>query len=442
MKLTSFDPSNQQALGRVAVATSEQVHQCVQTAKVYQQQWRQLPMADRVEIVHKAFMSVSPYSDELAVLLSKEMGKDIDRSTSEVRGAIFAGSHFAKEAGAALSPRADGSNISYRPLGVCAVISPWNYPLAMAVNLIVPALIAGNTVVFKPSEQTPLIAEKFVAYLNEHLPSNLLTIIHGDEEVGAKLVEHEDVALVAFTGSQAVGKKIMKTAAASLKRLVMELGGNDPMIVLKDADLDAAARFAVASSFENAGQMCTSTERIYVEKSVAQTFTDKVVAIASYYQTGCWDEPNAHIGPIVSQKQVTKIIDHMEDAKAKGAQVLLGGSVQHGNFFSPTVLTQLTPNMLMEREETFGPIVAIAEVDSVAEAIMRANDSDYGLGAVVFGQAQARDVANQLEAGMIGINKGPGGGGASPWVGAKQSGLGFHGGVDGHRQFAQVTVVG
>ena len=234
----------------------------------------------------------------------------------------------------------------------------------------------------------------------------------------------------------------MKTAAASLKRLVMELGGNDPMIVLKDADLDAAARFAVASSFENAGQMCTSTERIYVEKSVAQAFIDKVLTIANYYQTGSWDEPNAHIGPIVSQKQVAKIIDHIEDAKAKGAKVLLGGSVQHGNFFSPTVLTQLSSNMQMEQEETFGPIVAIAEVDSVAEAITRANDSDYGLGAVVFGQAQAKDVANQLEAGMIGINKGPGGGGASPWVGAKQSGFGFHGGFDGHRQFAQVTVVG
>ncbi|REL29337.1 aldehyde dehydrogenase family protein [Thalassotalea euphylliae] len=441
MKLTSFDPSNQQALGEVEVATSEQIHEYIQSAKVYQKQWRQLPLAERVEIVYKAFMSLSPYSDELAVLLSKEMGKDIDRSTSEVRGAIFAGSHYAKEAGAALSPRNDGSNISYRALGVCAVISPWNYPLAMAVNLIVPALIAGNTVVFKPSEQTPLIAEQFIAHLNHHLPKNLITIVHGDGAVGEVLAGHQDIALVAFTGSQAVGKKIMKSAASSLKRLVMELGGNDPMIVLKDADLDAAARFAVASSFENAGQMCTSTERIYVEKAVAQCFIDRVVTIARYYQTGAWDEPNAHIGPIVSKKQLAKITEHMEDAREKGAHVLLGGDVKQGNFFNPTVLTNLSPNMLMEQEETFGPVVAIAEVDSVAEAIYRANDSDYGLGAVVFGREQVAEVANQLEAGMIGINKGAGGGGASPWVGAKQSGFGFHGGFDGHRQFAQVTVI-
>ena len=233
----------------------------------------------------------------------------------------------------------------------------------------------------------------------------------------------------------------MKAASTNFKRLVMELGGNDPMIVLNDADIDNAAHFAVASSFENSGQMCTSTERIYVLADIADQFIERVKQIASQYKIGPWNDPSTHIGPIINEKQLNNIQAHVDDAVQHGATIQLGGKIAQGRYFQPTVLTGLTKQMQMERDETFGPIVAISTVSTIEEAIARANNSIYGLGAVVFGHAQAKQVASQLEAGMIGINKGPGGSGDSPWVGAKQSGYGFHGNDDGHRLFTQVTVM-
>lgn len=442
MKLKSFEPDSGNLLGEVDIASDESIKQSIDVANKQQLAWDSVSLNERVKIIADAFKSLIAFQDELATLLCREMGKNYGRGVSEVRGAIFSGGYYAKEAAKALVPRADGSNIEYRALGVCAVISPWNYPLAMAVNLMVPALVAGNTVIFKPSEETPLVAERFVSLLNQALPEGILQILHGDGSVGRALVESKDIHMVAFTGSLATGRQIMQAASVNLKRLVMELGGNDPMIVLEDADIDAAARFAVAASFENAGQMCTSTERIYVDSKVCQRFVDKVTAIAAQYRLGKWDEQSADIGPLINQKQVAKVKSHIDDALDKGATLLLGGNIQQERFIEPTVLTGLQPDMVMEQEETFGPVVAIAEVDDIEQAITRANNVSLGLGAVVFGHKMARPVVGRLQAGMIGINKGPGGSGDSPWVGAKQSGFGFHGGVDGHRQFAQVTVVG
>ncbi len=356
---------------------------------------------------------------------------------------MFGGPYIAKEAMDALQTKAvgGGTTIEYRPLGlgVVAVISPWNYPLAMANNLIVPALMAGSSVVFKPSEETPLVADLFVKILNRVLPQHVLQIVHGDGEQGSALVESQ-VNLIAFTGSQAAGKDIMARAASGVKRLVMELGGNDPMIVLKDADIGAAARFAVASSFENAGQMCISTERIYVDEEIASQFEIQVTAIASQYKTGPWNMPGVNIGPIVNEKQHTRIMAHIRDAEQKGARVLLGGSEQTQSYIQPTVIADMTCDMIMEKDETFGPVVAMSRFKSVDEAVERANNSSYGLGAVVFGKKEAQTVADRLEAGMIGVNQGVGGGNA-PWVGAKQSGFGFHGSPEGHRQFAQIRVI-
>jgi len=355
---------------------------------------------------------------------------------------VFGGPYIAKEAIEAFQPKAVGgrTTIEYRPLGVVAVISPWNYPLAMANNLIVPALMAGNPVVFKPSEETPLVADLFVKILNRVLPQHVLQIVHGDGVQGRTLVENR-VNLIAFTGSQAVGKDIMTRAASGVKRLVMELGGNDPMIVLPDADIGSAARFAVASSFENAGQMCTSTERIYVDEQIADQFEAQVTAIASRYKTGPWNMPGVNIGPIVNNKQHGMIMKHIRDAETKGARILLGGSKQISPYIKPTVIADMTQDMIMEQDETFGPVVAMSRFVTLDEAVERANNSPYGLGAVVFGKKDAQAVAEKLEAGMVGINQGVGGSGNAPWVGAKQSGFGFHGSKDGHRQFAQIRVV-
>lgn len=440
MLMQSFDPSDGKLLGELAISSRELVEESITLAKATYTSWRAKPIEERAKIVSDAFKSLVPHQEKLVQLLCQEMGKKFDRGLSEVRGSIYSGAHYATEAKNALSSD-KSQNIEYRPLGVCAVISPWNYPMAMAVNLFVPALIAGNTVVFKPSEETPLVADLMVNILNKTLPEGVLNIVHGDGRVGSYLVESEDINLVAFTGSLAVGKKIMKTSAGNLKRLIMELGGNDPMIVLDDANIEAAARFAVGSSFENSGQMCTSTERIYVHSRIADKFIQRVKEIAKTYKVGPWNSTDSQLGPIVNQKQLSKIKSQVEDALSKGATLLLGGDTVDNRYFQPTVITDIKEDMQIEQSETFGPVVAISTVDSKEEAIARANNSAYGLGAAVFGEKDAREVASKIEAGMIGINKGPGGSGDSPWVGAKQSGYGYHGSKDGHRLFAQVTVV-
>ena len=441
--LTSFNPSTGDALGQLPISSGQYITERVNSAQDAVKNWKALPVGDRVRRIKAAYAQIKPHSQSLSELLSQEMGKDLRRAMGEIDGAIFCGGYYADLAQKALATKSIGSgtHLHYKALGVVGVISPWNYPVMMANNLIVPALVAGNTVILKPSEETPLIAQAFFEHLKNHLPEGVFDIVHGDGSVGEALVK-SDIQLIAFTGSQAVGKRIMGHAATSLKRLVMELGGNDPMIVMADADIEQAARFAVASSFENAGQMCTSTERIYVDHIIAERFEQRVVEIASQYQVGHWNDPNVNIGPIINAKQHQNILKHIKDAENKGARILLGNSHYAAPFIQPTVITNLSPDMAMSQEETFGPVVAIARFENIEQAIEQANDSQYGLGAAVFGYKNVDAVASQLEAGMIGINQGPGGSGDAPWVGAKQSGYGFHGSAEGHRQFAQTTVVG
>ena len=440
--LKSYNPCNTEELGEVRIATAEEIIDTVHQAHRAKADWTELGLDGRLAMIKKAWAETEPQMPEIASLMAREMGKDIQRAGGETHGTVYGGPYIAGEAKEALKTRTaeDGTRIEYRPLGVAAVISPWNYPLAMANNLIVPALMAGNTVVFKPSEETPLVADLFVDILNRVLPPHVLQIIHGNGEQGKLLVE-SPVNMIAFTGSQATGKDIMAMASRDLKRLVMELGGNDPMIVLEDADIDSAARFAVGSAFENAGQMCISTERIYVDEKIADRFEEQVTKIASQYRTGPWNMPGVNIGPMINKTQHDIVVKHIKDAEEKGAKILLGGSNQTPPYIEPTVITGMTTDMIMENEETFGPVVAMGRFKTIDEAVQRANNSRYGLGAVVFGQKKARETASRLEAGMVGINQGVGGGGGAPWVGAKQSGFGYHGSLDGHRQFAQVRVI-
>lgn len=440
--IQSFNPSNGELLGEVNSASRDEVVQTIRQSKSAQKVWKKLPINERVRTIIRAYQHLDQYADSLSELLAREMGKDIRRATGEATGAIYMGQHYAEEAHRALNTRklSGSTELQYRPLGVVGVISPWNYPVMMANNLIVPALVAGNSVILKPSEETPLIAEAFFGELQKHLPEGVLTILHGDRETGEALVEG-DIQMIAFTGSKATGQDIMRRAASKVKRLVMELGGKDPMIVMRDANLEQAARFAVAGSFENSGQMCTSIERIYVDDRIAEKFEQRVTEVANMYQIGPWDMPNVNIGPIINATQHGKIVEQLKDAQQKGATFLLGGIEQPDRYIRPTVITGMTPEMKLETEETFGPVVAITRYSNIDDAIERANASEYGLGAVVFGNQGANEVADELDAGMVGINQGQGGSGDAPWVGAKQSGLGYHGSVDGHRQFAQVKVV-
>jgi succinate-semialdehyde dehydrogenase/glutarate-semialdehyde dehydrogenase len=438
--LTSYDPINRAPLGGVPITEPEDIQAVVLRAKQAQKSWSALSLDERQQKVVQAYEQLTSVEDQLALLISKEMGKDYRRATYEVAGTVQNAAYFTQEIAQALKTESMGRNaeMQYRPLGVVAVISPWNYPLAMANNLLLPALVAGNSVVLKPSEETPLVAELFVKTLNKVLPENVLQIAYGDGETGKALV-NANINMVAFTGSLAAGKHIMASAASGLKRLVMELGGNDPLIVMASADIDEAVQFAVASSFENTGQMCTSTERIYVDERIADEFEQKVVALARRYQAGAWDKNNANIGPMVNPKQHAKVLSQLENAHVKGAKFLLGTHHYELPYIQPTVVTGISPDMLLEQDETFGPVVAISRFKELSEAVDRANASAYGLGAVVFGGAGADNVAQQMEAGMVGINQGAGG--IGPWVGAKQSGFGFHGSAAGHRQFAQLRVI-
>ncbi|MCO1335487.1 aldehyde dehydrogenase family protein [Microbulbifer sp. OS29] len=437
--LHSYDPLNGESIGSVPVSDTEAIQNLVKRAAKAQQIWANNPLQERVRLLQKAYTALEAQEEKLAQLISREMGKDSRRAQYEAGGVVRGGAWLAGDAGEALrTKRNSGSEIQYRPLGIVAVISPWNYPLAMANNLIVPALIAGNTVILKPSEESPLVADLLVKTLTQSLPEGVLQIAHGDGKTGEALVK-SSINMVAFTGSRTTGQKIMANAAPALKRLVMELGGNDPMIVLDSANIPQAVQFAVGSSFENSGQMCTSTERIYVDEKIADQFENAVVALAKQYRVGGWQEPQVDIGPLVNQRQHQKVVEHIHDALDKGAKLLLGDRNPQVPFIPPTVISGIRPGMSMEDDETFGPIVAIDRFSSVDDVVERANNSVYGLGAVVFGESkEAEQVASHLQAGMIGINQGAGG---SPWVGAKQSGFGFHGGAEGHRQFAQITVL-
>ena len=436
--IKSYNPATGEAVGEVQTTPLEHIPEIVNESHDAQLKWKKLTVDERIDYLDRATQNAAKFSQELIELLSREMGKDLGRSTGEVHGVIGGTSYMASEVKKALVPQQSiGGTIYYDPLGVVAVISPWNYPLAMFNNLMIPALVAGNTVVLKPSEETPVVAQRYIELLNEVLPQNVLQIVHGRSEVGKALVD-ANVQMIAFTGSQSAGRDIMQRAAKGIKRLVMELGGNDPMIVLPDADMRQAARYAVAASLENSGQMCTSTERIYVHSSIKEAFEEEVIRVASQYHAGPWDDDRTQVFPIINEKQRSKIIDHIQDAIDQGAKVLLGGTNHPDRYIAPTVLTDVSESTLMSKEETFGPVVSISGYETKEEAIARANNSIYGLGASVFGKEGVEEVALQLEAGMVGINKMAG---SSPWVGAKQSGFGYHGSIDGHRQFTQIKVI-
>jgi succinate-semialdehyde dehydrogenase/glutarate-semialdehyde dehydrogenase len=308
--------------------------------------------------------------------------------------------------------------------------------------MVLPALAAGNAVVFNPSEETPLSGQDNADILGEDLPPDVLITIQGADEQGKALVRSE-VDLIAFTGSREVGKHILGAASGSLKRVILELGGKDAMIVLDDADLDEAAKFAAFNGFRNAGQVCVSTERVLVHEGVADAFLEKLAAEAEKMVMGNGLDGKTTLGPMVNPRQREHVIEQIRDAVTAGAKVMAGG-VCHGEpFIVPTVLADVPDGSCVVRDETFGPVICVTRVSSDDEAVEKANATPFGLGAVVFGTdlERAEGVARRLTAGIIGINRACGGISGTPWVGAKESGYGYHKGRDGHRQFTQTRVV-
>ncbi len=446
--LNSCNPATGESVGEVPVTAVPEIPAVVARARAAFPAWRDLGLEGRRLALLPAGAQLLERVDELGRLLTAEMGKPLADATGEVR---YPAESFAKsldEIAAALQPEVFDeaehvrSEVHFEPHGVCVAISPWNFPLMMPHWLVLPALLAGNTVVFKPSEETPLIAQAYAEILQANLPADVLQIVHGADDQGKTLVA-SDVDMIAFTGSREAGKHILREASSELKRVVLELGGKDPMLVLEDADVEAAAAFAAKNSFRNAGQVCVSTERIYVHESIADSFESELSRLVGEIRVGPGTEEGVTVGPMINARQKAHVVAQVEAAIAAGAKVAAGGEGHHDNFFMPTVLTEVNHDMAIMRDETFGPVACVQRFSEVDEAVRLANDTVFGLGAVVFGkdQALAAGVARRIQAGMIGVNRGCGGTAGTPWVGVKQSGYGFHSGREGHRQFAMRRIV-
>ncbi len=445
--LISYNPATGEPVGEVEVTPSSEIPDIVALARAAQPAWQALGHEARAELLTRAHEALSARADELGRLITEEMGKPLADGIGEARSLGAGVREHLNEIAEALAPEVveDGrlhSVVYHDPLGVCAAITPWNFPMAMPQWMVLPALAAGNTVILKPSEETPLCGQAYAQGLIDVLPSNVVRVVHGADDQGKTLVE-SDVDMIAFTGSRETGQHILRSASDGLKRVILELGGKDPMIVLEDADLEEAAKFAAWNSYRNAGQVCVSTERIFVLAGVAERFTELLVEMTKNTRVANGLEDGAQVGPMVNATQRDHVLAQVEEAVAQGAEVLAGGEGHHDNFIMPTVLGGITEDMAIAREETFGPVACITSVASEEEAIERANDTPFGLGAVVFGgdvEHTAR-VARRMTAGMIGINRAAAGAEGTPWVGARQSGYGFHRSRDGHRQFTQTRVV-
>ena len=456
--LAVHEPGSGKLLGEVRVSTPGEIVEAVAQSRAAQGEWGRRSFADRKRVLLRFKDLLLARAGELCDHLTRENGKTRNESLfMEVLPVADAVHFWAGNARKLLRDEKIAlhlfphkqSYLRYYPRGVIGIISPWNYPLSIPLADAVPALMAGNGVVVKPSEYTPLVLEKARALLEEAgLPRGLFGVVQGRGDAGARLVA-AGVDMVIFTGSVATGRKVNVAAAERLVPCVLELGGKDPALVLADADLDSAARKIAWGAFANSGQACASVERVYVHESIAQPLTDRLVSLARSLRQG---EPNAHdvdVGAMTTQAQLELVQRHLDDARARGAVVLAGGQVtvtpSGARFVQPTVLVNVNHEMAIVRDETFGPVLPIMTFKTDDEAVRLANDSAYGLSAYVFSKSRAHAgrIANQLLAGTVMHNDtlythaAP----ETPWGGVKQSGLGRVHGKHGIQDLCQVRHV-
>ena len=444
-RLSSFDPSTGNVVGTVPIHSAAEVDAAVARGRIAGASWGALSHEARAEELTAFRKALAKAADELAEIIHRENGKPEAEALTEVMMSLGHLQHATAIAGKALATRKVGSGmlanfkatISYAPLGVIGVIGPWNYPLNTPMGSIAYALAAGNAVVWKPSELTPLIAVKVAEIAARTFAlHDLLQVVTGAGATGAALAKAA-VDKIAFTGSAATGKRVMMAAAERLTPVLLELGGKDPMIVADDADLDKAAEACVYGALTNAGQACVSIERVYVADAVHDAFVKKVVEGVRALRTGGDD---GHLGAMTSQAQVTIVRDHLQDAVAKGAKVEVGGpDAISGQYIQPTVLTNVDHRMKVMSDETFGPVIPIQRVKNLDEAVKLANDTSYGLGSSVFGGKAARAIAGKLRAGMTSINSVMAFAGiyALPFGGVGDSGFGRIHGEEGLREFSR-----
>ena len=452
-RLSVTNPANGKCLAMVPDMDAGDTQDAIRAAEAAWPEWRSRPAKERAGVLRRWFDLVMEHQEDLARLMTAEQGKPIAEARGEVGyGASFI-EWFAEEAKRAYGDVIPGHGRDKRilvikqPIGVVAAITPWNFPVAMITRKVAPALAAGCPVVVKPAEDTPLCALALAALAEEAgVPPGILNIITCSKdrapEVGEELTTNPVIRKVSFTGSTPVGKLLMRQASGTVKKVSLELGGNAPFIVFDDADLDAAVAGLMASKYRNTGQTCVCANRIYVQSGVYDEFVEKLKKAVGKLVVGAGLKGETHQGPLINQEALDKVRRHISDATGKGAKVVLGGQVHAlgGTFFEPTILTDVTQDMLVASEETFGPVAPLFRFDTEEQAVAMANDSEFGLAAYFYSNDIRRiwHVAEALETGMIGINEGIISSEAAPFGGVKESGLGREGSRYGLDDFMEL----
>ncbi len=435
------DPATEAVIATVPDATLEDAAAAVEAAALAAPGWRATPPRQRSEILHRCFTLMTERAESLAMLIALENGKALRDARAEV---AYAAEFFRWNAEEAVRITGEfgtapsGANriiVDYAPIGICVLITPWNFPAAMATRKIAPALAAGCTVVLKPASETPLTAYALAAlYAEAGVPPGVVNVLTTSDPgpVTAAMLADPRVRKLSFTGSTGVGRTLLAEAAKHVISCSMELGGNAPFIVFDDADLEAALDGAMVAKMRNAGEACTAANRLYVQAGIHDAFSQGLARRMAALQVGPGVQAATECGPMITRKAVQKIDRLVRDAVERGARVLSGGQPVDGRgyFYPPTVLTEVPPQAEMAHEEIFGPVAPISRFETEAEAIARANDTEYGLAAYVYTRDLARGmrVAGQIEAGMIALNRGLVSDPAAPFGGVKQSGLGREGG--------------
>lgn len=444
------NPATDEIIGRVPSVSAAQVEQAVQAAEAALEGWKQKTAKERSALLRTWFNLIVENQEDLAVILSTEQGKPITESRGEILyGASFI-EWFAEEAkrtyGDVIPHDKQGRRLVVikQPVGVVAAITPWNFPNAMITRKVGPALAAGCTVIIKPASETPLSALALVALAEQAgIPKGVVNVVTGSSrEIGGVLTTHPVVKKVSFTGSTGVGKLLMEQCSSTMKKVSMELGGNAPFIVFEDADLDKAVQGAIASKFRNSGQTCVCTNRILAHESIHDAFLEKLVAEVNKLKVAPAFEQGAEQGPLINEKSVEKIEEHIADAVGKGAKIVAGGK-RHAlghTFFEPTVLSGVTQDMLVAKDETFAPLAPVFKFSTDAEAIQMANDTEFGLASYIYTESLSRawKVGEALEYGMVGINEGLISTEVAPFGGIKESGSGREGSKYGIEDYMEI----
>ena len=444
------NPFNQEIISHVPDSDNHDVNEAVSAANTAYSDWHKMSASERRDLMKELANKSRENANELAKTISMEMGKPFPEALDEIDTVAdfleYYGELARDEVGRIVAPvdRNTMSLVRYESIGVIGCIIPWNYPLALMGWKLAPALAAGNTVVMKPSEITPLSILHWCNVVDSVLPDGVINVITGfGQSAGEPIVKHPDVPVVTFTGSVATGKKIAKFAAENLKKVSLELGGKDPMIICDDADIEIAAQGASWGGFVNAGQVCTSIERVYVFENVIDQFTEAIIEEAKKVVLGDPMKEDTHIGPMASKLQQEKAIEKVNQAIKDGARLLAGGSVpenlDRGYFYQPTVLDNIEPNMEIITEEAFSPVLPIQKVSSIEEAIQWSNDSVYGLGCSIFTNDidRALTAADDIKSGTVCINSPLMENIAAPFGGMKQSGIGREHGKEALDEFRE-----